>query len=237
MCEFASARLIGRPAAADDAPFFERLWANPQVMVYLGGVRRPQETAVALQQSAVDWDASGFGRWIVSDLGGPVGTVKLGRAVVRSQQEIELGYAFTPIVWGRGYATEAAGAVLDFARTVLNLDEVVAFAMINNAASFGVMKRLSFDRTEPSTGHTDYTRCTASRLAPTITMPGANSTAASPRCIGAVARVVGEGHLIQVHHRRAACAEPSRGGTGLARARLVVRADALVVLAVVFVVS
>ena len=66
VCDFASARLIGRPAAADDAPFFERLWANPRVMVCLRGVRRPQETAAALQQSAADWDAFGFGRWIVS---------------------------------------------------------------------------------------------------------------------------------------------------------------------------
>ena len=64
--------------------------------------------------------------------------------MVRSKQEIELGYAFTPNVWGRGYTTEAAAAVLDFARTVLDLDEVVPFAMINNAASFGVMRRLEF---------------------------------------------------------------------------------------------
>lgn len=144
MAWIASARLVGRPAAAEDAPFFERLWADPLVMTHLGGVRSRKETAQALDLSVHDWESVGFGRWIVSDAGGPVGTVRLGHATIREQHEVELGYAFAPEVWGRGYATEAGGAVLDFAGSVLGLDQVVAFALIGNAPSLAVMKRLQF---------------------------------------------------------------------------------------------
>lgn len=113
-------------------------------MAHLGGVRSRDETARALDLSVLDWDTVGFGRWIVSDAGGPVGTVKLAHTTIRQHQEVELGYAFTREVWGRGYATEAGGAVLDFAGNVLGLDQVVAFALIDNAPSFAVMRRLRF---------------------------------------------------------------------------------------------
>ena len=73
-----------------------------------------------------------------------MGTAKLAHTTIRQRQEVELGYAFTPEVWGRGYATEAGGAVLDFAGNVLGLDQVVAFALIGNAPSFAVMRRLRF---------------------------------------------------------------------------------------------
>lgn len=139
-----SARLIGRPAAAEDAPFFERLWADPQVMAHLGGVRSADESARALELSATDWQAHGFGRWVVSDASGSVGTVKLAQTTVRDHHEIELGYAFLPAVWGRGYATEIGGAVIDLARNVLGLDQLVAFALIGNAPSIAVMQRLAF---------------------------------------------------------------------------------------------
>jgi [ribosomal protein S5]-alanine N-acetyltransferase len=139
-----SERLIGRPAAVEDAPFFERLWADPRVMAHLGGMRSADETARALELSATDWEANGFGRWVVSDACGPVGTVKLAQTTVRDHHEIELGYAFLPAVWGRGYATEVGGVVIDFARKVLELDQLVAFALISNAPSVAVMKRLAF---------------------------------------------------------------------------------------------
>lgn len=114
-------------------------------MVHLGGVRTADEIARSLDRSVVDWDTVGFGRWIVSNAGGSVGTVKLAQTTIGQHQEIELGYAFTPEVWGRGYATEASGAVINFARTVLRLDQVVAFALIGNTSSLAVMRRLRFD--------------------------------------------------------------------------------------------
>jgi len=65
---------------------------------------------------------------------------------------LEEGMPFSPCVeiswrlaynyWGKGYATEAAKAVLEYAFNRLNLDEVVSFTALANARSMAVMKKI-----------------------------------------------------------------------------------------------
>lgn len=55
----------------------------------------------------------------------------------------EIGWRFAPEHWGKGYATEAARAALDFAFNRLGWDEVVAFTAAPNLRSQRVMKRLN----------------------------------------------------------------------------------------------
>lgn len=54
----------------------------------------------------------------------------------------EIGYVLNPDFHGRGYATEAAGAVLKFGFETLELNRIEARFMKGNDASLGVMKRL-----------------------------------------------------------------------------------------------
>ncbi|MEJ0015000.1 MAG: GNAT family N-acetyltransferase [Acetobacteraceae bacterium] len=56
----------------------------------------------------------------------------------------ELGYFLHPAAWGRGYASELAGACIDVADTVLRLPELHAFAMPDNAASRRVLVKAGF---------------------------------------------------------------------------------------------
>jgi RimJ/RimL family protein N-acetyltransferase len=58
--------------------------------------------------------------------------------------EISLGYAFGPRHWGRGYATEAARAVLAEAFGPLGLQRVVAITRDANAGSRNVLRKLGF---------------------------------------------------------------------------------------------
>jgi [ribosomal protein S5]-alanine N-acetyltransferase len=58
---------------------------------------------------------------------------------------VELGYAFRPEAWGKGYATELASACLDWADTVLRLPEVCAFVHPDNAASRRVLEKVGFE--------------------------------------------------------------------------------------------
>ena len=44
--------------------------------------------------------------------------------------------------WGRGYATEIGRAGLDYAFSVLGVEEVVSFTEVHNARSRAVMERL-----------------------------------------------------------------------------------------------
>ena len=56
----------------------------------------------------------------------------------------ELGYWLAPEAWGRGYATEAAQAVLDIARYALGLKRLVSGHFTDNPASGRVLAKLGF---------------------------------------------------------------------------------------------
>lgn len=57
-----------------------------------------------------------------------------------------LGYCFDDAAWGRGYATEAASALLQWAFDTLELNRVQAETDTRNAASARVLEKLNFMR-------------------------------------------------------------------------------------------
>jgi RimJ/RimL family protein N-acetyltransferase len=56
----------------------------------------------------------------------------------------ELGYVLTEASWGRGYATEAAGALLDWALVAMDLNRVQSEVDTRNPASARVLQKLGF---------------------------------------------------------------------------------------------
>ncbi|MFM8322515.1 MAG: GNAT family N-acetyltransferase [Chloroflexota bacterium] len=71
----------------------------------------------------------------------PVGRVSLTLLSPRIRLW-EIGWTIHPRLWGRGYATEAAGGLLRFAFHSLGAHRVVAFCNVNNRASVRVMQKL-----------------------------------------------------------------------------------------------
>jgi len=69
-----------------------------------------------------------------------IGACGLGR---RPSGAVEMGYWIARPFWGRGYATEACGALIDIART-LGLDSLEASHFIDNPASARVLDKLGF---------------------------------------------------------------------------------------------
>lgn len=74
---------------------------------------------------------------------GVIGSAGLGAHVTESGAEPELGYWIARDHWGRGYATEAAGAVLRIART-LGHRRLTAGHFTDNPASGRVLRKLGF---------------------------------------------------------------------------------------------
>ena len=75
----------------------------------------------------------------------PVDTVKGVINISRQQEKIrewEVGWAVHPDEWNKGFATEAAWSVIDWAFREFNLHRVVAFCHADNAASVRVMEKL-----------------------------------------------------------------------------------------------
>jgi len=57
-------------------------------------------------------------------------------------------YALEPSAWGKGYATEAAGASLEIGFSELLLQHIVAGALAGNRGSMHVMEKLGMQRWE-----------------------------------------------------------------------------------------
>jgi RimJ/RimL family protein N-acetyltransferase len=62
----------------------------------------------------------------------------------------DIGYSILPDYWGRGFAYEAASAVRDYARTVLDLPRILAFISPDNAASIGLAQKLGLRFERPA---------------------------------------------------------------------------------------
>lgn len=55
-----------------------------------------------------------------------------------------LSYLIKPSLWGRGYATEAANLIIDFAFSELELERIGGICMAHNTASERVLRKLGF---------------------------------------------------------------------------------------------
>lgn len=94
------------------------------------------------------WANHGFGPWAIfeRDGGQLIGRGGLRWTEVDGRLSIELPWAIRSDRWGRGYATEAALAAVDWARE-LNMEELVALVMPKSAASLRVAEKVGLKRT------------------------------------------------------------------------------------------
>jgi RimJ/RimL family protein N-acetyltransferase len=136
-------RLVLHPVTADDHAVLLAHWAAPDVRRFLfdGAMLSAAEVSEAIEDSTRDFGRAGYGLWLIheKDRAGLVGTTGL-----RPLEDIglEIFYSLAPGSWGRGYATEAARAVLDHALGPLGLPEVLAEVDEGNTASIAVIERL-----------------------------------------------------------------------------------------------
>jgi len=61
---------------------------------------------------------------------------------INGQPEVEIGYRLARSAWGQGYATEAAGAVRDYAFHVLGIKRLIAMIDPSNVASIRVAQKI-----------------------------------------------------------------------------------------------
>jgi ribosomal-protein-alanine N-acetyltransferase len=136
-------RLTLRPVTAGDHAMLLTHWAAPDVRRFLfdGTMLSPAEVAEAIEDSERDFASAGYGLWLIHEKGG---NELVGTAGLRPLDDLglEIFYSLAPGSWGKGYATEAARAVVENALGPLGLPEVLAEVDEGNAASVAVVKRL-----------------------------------------------------------------------------------------------
>ncbi len=139
-------RLKLRPLRRADLDELHRLWSDPLLEPWIGPHTRA-ETAQELDFHIAQQARCGWGMLAVEEraTGRFVGDCGLQPFELRGP-EVELGYDLLPAFWGRGYATEAATAVLCWALTSLALERVVAVTKPANVASVRVLEKAGLRR-------------------------------------------------------------------------------------------
>jgi ribosomal-protein-alanine N-acetyltransferase len=136
-------RLVLRPVTADDHAALLAHWTAPEVRRFLfdGVELSADEVEEVIEASTLDFVAAGYGLWLIRERDG---AALVGTAGLRPLDDLglEIFYSLAPGSWGRGYATEAAGAVIEHALGPLRLPEVLAEVDEANVASIAVISRL-----------------------------------------------------------------------------------------------
>ncbi|MDQ4144792.1 MAG: GNAT family N-acetyltransferase [Actinomycetota bacterium] len=145
-----TARLYLRPIKPEDKQQLLNLFADAKVMQFSdeGKPQTPEWVNQWVDEAVRDYQELGYGVMIVEDRqsGDLLGYCGLFRHNdIDGRAETELGYRLVGTSWGKGYATEAAKAVLDHAHVKSGLERVVAMVDPDNAASRRVAEKIGME--------------------------------------------------------------------------------------------
>jgi ribosomal-protein-alanine N-acetyltransferase len=143
-----AARLTLIPVEARNARELWEVLNAPDLRKYqdIPRVRAEEfERQVRARPRALRPGATGRFEWLVKagEPRSPVGWISL-RVNDRTPNVGEVGYSLVPEARGKGYASEALGAVIDETFATAELDEVQACIVPENVASRGVLDRTGF---------------------------------------------------------------------------------------------
>ncbi|MGH2437944.1 MAG: GNAT family N-acetyltransferase [bacterium] len=139
-------RLILRSLEAGDAEPLARIWTDPDVTRHMGGPRIFDEARSNILSDARQPTPPKYDLWPVVEkaTGHIVGHCGLLDKEVDGRLEIELVYVLAKDVWGKGYATEAAIALREYAFKDLGLLRLIALIEPENTASARVAEKVGF---------------------------------------------------------------------------------------------
>jgi RimJ/RimL family protein N-acetyltransferase len=133
----------------EDVPLVHALWTDEHVRYFLFDDRiiSPDEARLFVEGSLANFEQYGYGLWLVFPARESYRLVGFAGFLCLEEETPGLIYGVQPDFCGRGYATEAAGAVLRYAFEELDLTKVKADVDEPNAASVRVLEKLGMRRT------------------------------------------------------------------------------------------
>jgi len=138
-------RLNLRLLSTDDAEFILELLNEPSFLRFIGdkGVRTLDDARDYILNGPVDmYNRLGFGLYLteLKESGVPIGLCGLIKR--DGLEDVDIGFAYLPKFWARGYAYESAAAVMAYGKTVLGLNRIVAITSPDNYASGRLLEKL-----------------------------------------------------------------------------------------------
>jgi RimJ/RimL family protein N-acetyltransferase len=144
-------RLSIEPMTLDYWEAYAAAWADPRMTEFIGGDPRNRNISWGKMLQGVGlWSLFGYGYWSFVERAsgqfvGNGGLAQFERGIPELEGYPEAGWAFAPDAWGKGYATEAMTAILEWADAA-KLGEIRCIIDPGNAASHNVAAKLGFTK-------------------------------------------------------------------------------------------
>ena len=145
MTRLETERLIIRELMESDAAFILQLLNEPSFIYYIGdkGVRTLEDARQYILTGPVaSYAKNGFGLYLVTlkDASTPIGMCGL---IKRDElPDPDIGFAYLPDYWSKGFGFEAASSVLKYGAEILKLKRILAITSPDNEASGKLLMRI-----------------------------------------------------------------------------------------------
>lgn len=141
-------RLLLRELLLSDAHGMFELDSNPKVHLFLGNnpVKKREESIEYIHFAQKQYKDFGIGRWAVilketNEFLGWSGIKFITDEINGHKNFYEIGYRFIEKHWGKGYATEAGKAFVDYAFNEMKVDALYAYADAGNENSRKILEK------------------------------------------------------------------------------------------------
>lgn len=152
MKQIETERLILRPWKEEDKEPFARMNADPVIMEFMPRILPPEDSDKLLERFEKHIKKNGYGLYAVEEKksGDFIGFAGLNTVSFKAPftPATEIAWRLDYPAWGKGYATEAAETLIEYAFKDLKLPEIVGFCVHDNQAAIHVMKKLGMARDE-----------------------------------------------------------------------------------------
>ena len=140
-----TARIFLRVYTPEDLDALHAIRNDPDVYQYFPSYYSPppkEKVREGIARHTKRWRENNFGEFAVVEKASGKLIGYCGLMYLDNTEEIEIYYGFPKKYWGRGFATEAAQAVLKFAFEEVNLAQVVGVTNPKNIASQKVLEKI-----------------------------------------------------------------------------------------------
>jgi len=136
-------RLLLRHFTEDDASLLYELNLDPEVTRYTHDPMTDVEHAKQVLNEVIlpQYSLYDHGRWVVHLKSNLEFMGWCGLKYLPETNEVDLGYRFMKKFWGKGYATEAASACIEYGFNKLKLPSIIGRALPGNLASIKVLEK------------------------------------------------------------------------------------------------
>ena len=142
-------RLIIRETTLEDVDEFYKLYADPEMTLYMEGLFEDPKDEKRYQKDYIEkvYYLMGFGVWTLQRISDGKVIGRAGYSVRNGFDEVELGFLVGKEYQRQGYCMEACRAILDYGRDMLSFDKVQTLVKEKNEVSIHICKKLGFQET------------------------------------------------------------------------------------------